>query len=97
MKTAAVSKLKASLSEYLRSVKAGDEVLVTERGVAIAKLVPVGEHDLSEDEALAALERDGLLRRGSGRIPDELWDRPRTAGSDGRLLEALLEERREGR
>ncbi len=32
MKTVTVSKLKASLSEYLREVKAGEEVLVTERG-----------------------------------------------------------------
>ncbi len=40
MKTTTVSKLKASLSEYLRSVKAGEEVLVTERGRPIAKLTP---------------------------------------------------------
>jgi prevent-host-death family protein len=40
MKTATVSKLKASLSEYLRRVKAGEEVLVTERGRPIAKLSP---------------------------------------------------------
>ena len=40
MKTATVSKLKASLSEYLRQVKAGEEVLVTERGRPIAKLTP---------------------------------------------------------
>ena len=31
MTTATVSKLKASLSEYLRRVKAGEEVLVSER------------------------------------------------------------------
>ena len=41
MTTATVSKLKASLSEYLRRVKAGEEVLVSERGRPIAKLVPV--------------------------------------------------------
>jgi hypothetical protein len=34
MKTASVSKLKASLSEYLKRVKAGEEVLVTERVVS---------------------------------------------------------------
>ena len=37
MRTATVSKLKASLSEYLRQVKAGEEVLVTERGRPIAR------------------------------------------------------------
>jgi len=34
MKSAAISKLKASLSEYLDRVKAGEEVIVTERGRA---------------------------------------------------------------
>jgi prevent-host-death family protein len=32
MTVASVSKLRASLSEFLRRVKAGEEVLVTERG-----------------------------------------------------------------
>jgi len=32
MKTAAVSELKARLSEYLNQVKAGMEVLITDRG-----------------------------------------------------------------
>ena len=41
MKTAAVAELKANLSKYLGQVKAGEHVLVTERGVPVAKLVPV--------------------------------------------------------
>jgi prevent-host-death family protein len=40
METAAISKLKASLSEYLSKVKAGEKVLVTERGKPIAKIIP---------------------------------------------------------
>ncbi|MEW6544266.1 MAG: type II toxin-antitoxin system prevent-host-death family antitoxin [Nitrospirota bacterium] len=39
MKSATVSKLKATLSEHLAKVKAGGEVLVTERGKPIAKIV----------------------------------------------------------
>ncbi|PYN64673.1 MAG: type II toxin-antitoxin system prevent-host-death family antitoxin, partial [Candidatus Rokuibacteriota bacterium] len=42
MTSAAVAKLKASLSEYLARVKAGEEVIVTERGKPIAKIVPFG-------------------------------------------------------
>jgi prevent-host-death family protein len=47
MKTAAVSALKASLSEYLAGVKAGEEIIVTDRGKPIAKLMPLqpGEMD----------------------------------------------------
>jgi len=42
MKTVTVTKLKASLSEVLRQVKAGEEVLVSERGRPIARLMPAG-------------------------------------------------------
>jgi len=41
MKTAAVSELKALLSKYLSKVKAGEEVVVTDRGRPIAKIVPI--------------------------------------------------------
>ena len=42
MKSAAVSKLRATLSEHLARVKAGEEVVVTERGKPIARIVPLG-------------------------------------------------------
>ena len=41
MNTASVSKLKATLSEFLALVKTGEEVIVTERGKPIAKIVPI--------------------------------------------------------
>ena len=40
MKAAKVSELKASLSKYVARVKNGEEILVTERGRPVAKLVP---------------------------------------------------------
>jgi prevent-host-death family protein len=40
MKTASVSELKTKLSAYLLGVKNGEEVLVTERGIPIARLIP---------------------------------------------------------
>ena len=52
MKTTTVSKLKASLSKYLRSVKAGEEVLVTERGRPIAKLTPAESSEMLRDDLL---------------------------------------------
>ena len=45
MKSASVSKLKATLSACLAWVKAGEEVVVTERGRPIAKLVPISPDD----------------------------------------------------
>jgi prevent-host-death family protein len=96
MTTATVSKLKASLSEYLRRVKAGEEVLVSERGRPIAKLVPVAGADALPDH-LAEMARHGLARIGSGRLPRGFWNLPRPRDPKGRIVEALLEERAQGR
>jgi len=44
-------------------------------------------------EALAGLERKGLVRRGSGSVPREILDRNPPGRTSG-VLRALLEERR---
>lgn len=77
MKKTAVAKLKADLSRWLRPVKAGEEILITEGDVPIAKIVPVTELG-SEFEALRELERQGLRRLGSGRLPKDFWSARRT-------------------
>jgi prevent-host-death family protein len=41
MESVGVRDLKASLSAYLRRVKAGETILVTERGQPVARIVPV--------------------------------------------------------
>lgn len=95
MKTATVSKLKASLSEYLRRVKAGEEVLVTERGRPIAKLAPVGSsHALPKH--LVEMEKQGLVRLGSGKLPKGFWGLPRPKDPKGSVVKAVLRERGEG-
>lgn len=92
MKTASVSKLKASLSEYLRQVKGGEEVLVTERGRPVAKLTPT---DSSEalPEHLRELEKQGLIKRGARKLPKGFWDLPRPKDPKGLVLKAVLRER----
>jgi prevent-host-death family protein len=96
MKTATVSKLKASLSEYLREVKAGEEVLVTERGRAIAKLTPAGS-SATLPQHLAEMEKQGLIKVGSAKLPKDFWNLPRPKDSKGLVLKSLLQEREEGR
>jgi prevent-host-death family protein len=96
MKIATVSKLKASLSEYLRQVKAGEEVLVTERGRAIAKLTPaVSSAGLSQH--LTEMEKQGLVKIGTGRLPKNFWSLPRPKDPKGLIVKSLLREREEGR
>jgi prevent-host-death family protein len=96
MKIAAVSKLKARLSEYLNQVKAGNEVLITDRGKPVARLVPISR-TRGVGESLARMERQGLIKLGSGRLPKDFWAMPRAEDPKGLVLKALLEERKEGR
>lgn len=97
MKTAAISKLKASLSEYLLKVKAGEEVIVTDRGKPIAKIIPIKRSEMEISPHLLILERAGLVKIGTGKIPDSFWNLPRPKDPKGLVLKALLQERKEGR
>ena len=101
MESAGVADLKARLSEYLARVKSGEEVLVTDRGKPIARLVPVGVETVVDDEAemarLSAMEREGLVRLGSGRLPEGFFEKARSGDPEGLLVEAVREEREEGR
>lgn len=97
MKSTAVSELKASLSKYLSKVKAGEEILITDRGKPIAKIVPLRRDDLKMPPHLKELERVGLVKFGSGKITKRFWELPRPKDSKGLALKSLLEERKEWR
>lgn len=94
MKSTAVTALKASLGKYINWVKAGEEVLVTERGKPVAKIIPVWA---GEADHLKEMEKLGLIRLASGRLPDKFWEIQRPADKKGLALKALLEEREVGR
>jgi len=96
MKTAAVSKLKAHLSAYLNQVKAGLEILITDRGKPVARLVPISRTQTTK-ESLTRMEKQGLIKLGSGKLPKGFWVMPRAEDPKGLVLSALLEERKEGR
>ncbi len=89
--------MKASLSEYLARVKAGGEVVVTERGRPVARLVPVGLEEGAEWERLRKMERAGEVRLGSGKVPDEFFEMRGAEDPEGKVRAALMEEREEGR
>lgn len=91
-----MSELKARLSEYLNQVKAGMEVLITDRGKPIARLVPIlRPKDLKE--SLIRMEKEGLIRIGSGKLPKDFWRMHRPDDPNGMVLKALLDEREAGR
>lgn len=97
MRVATITEAKNRLSALLDLVKGGETVLIVDRGVPVARLESaVSSEDL--DGRVARLERTGLVRRETAPPPLELIlgdpPEPRRGGS---VLEALLEERREGR
>ena len=88
----AVAVLKAQLSAYLRMVKAGHEVLVTERGRVIARLVPADSGTI-EDARYRQLVADGLVRPPLGTVRDRAVPWPTTPDPQGLLLKALMQDR----
>ena len=95
MKTTTVSKLKASLSKYLRSVKAGEEILITKRGRPVAKLTPAASSNLLPDHLLE-MQKQGVVKLGSGKLPKGFWNLPRPKDPKGLVVKAVLREREEG-
>jgi len=99
VKSAKIADLKNNLSRYLDYVKAGGSVMVLERDRPVAQIVPLagrgGRRVGGDDARLARLERRGVIRRGTGGLPDWLGRRrpPRLRGS---VLRDLLAERRSG-
>lgn len=97
MKTTPVSELKATLSAQLAKVKAGEEVVVTERGRPIAKIVPLSSETMGLSAHMSELARNGLIRLGTGKISKDIWKLPRPVDKRGQALKALLDEREQGR
>ncbi|HEY7473445.1 MAG TPA: type II toxin-antitoxin system prevent-host-death family antitoxin [Vicinamibacterales bacterium] len=93
-RTASVANLKARLSEYLRLVKAGREIVVTERGVPVARLLPLDDVERKSSRRLR-LARDGALRPGRGRLPKVLQTAPKGDRVGAGVVAALLAERGE--
>jgi prevent-host-death family protein len=91
-----VTELKSRLSEHIRRVKGGEEVIVTERGRAVAVLSPIPPSESGQAE-LDALVESGLVRPAKRRPDEDFWGLPRGSDSSGAVLAALLRERREGR
>jgi len=62
--------LKNRLSRYLRQVRSGEVIWVTDRGAVIAELRSPEHWKTEDSEPLAALAADGIVTLGGGRPGD---------------------------
>jgi prevent-host-death family protein len=95
MEKVTISKIKNQLSAFIKKVRAGETVLIFDRNQPVARLEPINTEERPDDR-ISRLEREGLLRRAKQPTPIETL---REAAPTPRrsVVEALLEERREGR
>ena len=71
MRTVGIRELKNRLSEYVRLVRQGEEILVTDRGVVVAELRRPGSHAAEVPyPALAEAARQGRVRIGARNRPN---------------------------
>jgi prevent-host-death family protein len=92
VKSVNVAKLKNQLSKYLTFAKAGEEIIIRDRNLPVAKLVPFTAEEGTEEELL-------LVAAGKMRLPQMYLDLEKALRiPTGRLIgregtRALLEER----
>ncbi len=96
MQAVGVRDLKNKLSEYLRRVRLGEGVLVTDRGEVVAELLPPrqGQGDPSVPAGLQSLAKRGLLTLGAPAGTDLYPALRRKPGKHRRSSAQLLDEER---
>lgn len=100
MKTASVTQAKNGLSALLERVKAGESVIITDRGVPVARIEPI-QQTPDWDARMQRLVAQGKVTIGRGPQGDELLEAlrkiPRATLPEGMsLVDAVLEERDSG-
>jgi prevent-host-death family protein len=94
VKSVGLRELKNRLSEFVREVRSGEPVLITDRGEVVAEIVPPArpgtEHAVPS--ALTTLARRGLLTLGSSNEPAAYVELPPLL-RHRRVVELLDEER----
>jgi len=94
MKSVNIAELKNRLSVYLNEVKAGEEILIRDRSVPIARIVPL-KYGAGQDDELVALAALGKVHLGEGAIDDSFWRLPAPHVSPELLRRVVDRERDE--
>jgi antitoxin (DNA-binding transcriptional repressor) of toxin-antitoxin stability system len=92
-----IRELKNRLSEVVRAVKAGEHILVTDRGTVVAELIPPGRPgmDPGVPPGLARLAERGIAKLGAANEPSLYRGLPRLRRKPASVARLLNEERGE--
>ena len=82
--------LKTRLGTYLRRVREGSVILVTERGRPVAELRPLPKAATDEEEKLLDLAARGLVTLGTARLPQSVEPVQVRGGS---IADTIVEDR----
>lgn len=93
-RSVSIAELKNNLSAYLGRVRRGEEVLVRDRNVPIAKIVPLSA-TADVDAELAALAAEGKVRLPEARLPRSFWSSPGPRLSSEDVVRVIRAERDE--
>jgi hypothetical protein len=58
---------------------------------------PKPDKECEERERLKRLEREGKIKLGTGKIPEEFWKLPRPEDPEGLTVRYRIEDRKQGR
>jgi prevent-host-death family protein len=101
MKAANIADLKNRLSAYLQLVRNGEEVVIKDRNVPIARISPYKVGDMPDDErelvAAGVLKLPRARSASSEKFWKDFWASPSADLSEEDAMRAILDERAEGR
>lgn len=98
MVVATITEAKNGLSALIDQVRAGESVLIMDRGTPVARLESAVSASPDAEGRIARLERAGAVRAASKPpVTELLRTRPPSLQAGASAVAALIEERREGR
>ncbi len=89
-----IREAKIHLSRYIRLVKEGTEIILTDRGQPVVKMVPIENTELSISARIKIMEQKGQLDVDLGKMKKKL---PEPLPIENNLALSFLEEDRNGK
>ncbi len=92
--TLGIREAKANLSRYIRSVRQGQEIILTDHGRPVGKIVPLAQHELPLRQRLEQLEHQGIIAPGGALPADADMPAPPPQTVPAGLAQQILQQDR---